>query len=1362
MDKKKILSSLALAGILTASVLGANVNAATEEEYLKPVGVFKKLNFTQGETVVSYMLKNRREPLTVKDINSGFKNLESINGIKVTDMGATVTTGDTFIASGKKYTVVVYGDVNQDGIITTSDATMIQRIRTNKEPDVTPAQKEAADLYNDDKISTVDASRVQRYITNKPDCAVIIDPLPEIEDVTAPIISGVPSEPIYVNINDQNFKLPEVTAVDDYDGEVDVTVSGEVDITKAGEYKIVYTAKDREENPASAILTVIVDDEAPVITGIPEGNKIYVKKDGEIKLPEVKAIDAVDGEIDVELVITNSDGDKVEIDDIDTSVNGEYTLTYTTSQDTLGKTSTETVTLVVDVTPPVIVATYSPNVDVVTNGNVIVTINSDKELKDTLKADGWTLSEDKKSISKEYEENIEETEITVEDLAGNTSKTKIKVINIDKIPPEVSGVEEGKAYKQVQPTYNTNEVSVATYQKEGEEPKEYVPGTKIGKADKTEDGKYTLIVKDVAGNETTITFVIDNEAPVLKTESEASILLKKGDEINIIVTAEDEVDGPVETELTITNSDGEEVENINDIDTTVDGEYTFTYTATDEAGNVATNKVIAVKVDATKATYKKTVSTNKNPTTEVSVILTFNEPMQAQPEESGWVQSNDKKTFTKKYTEIEEENTSFKDLAGNETTVNYIVDNIDSEELQGKAFYDNNKKPVKKVEVNIRANKELKPLSQELIDAGWSLNEDKKSIKREYNNNVTETVKIEDLAGHITEVEVKITNIDLIKPEAQEIKYSNESTDNLGTIEPTNEDVVVTVKANENLQLSEELQNAGWELSKENEITKTYSENKTEKIKLVDIAGNESDEITINVTKIDKKAPVINGLVDGKVYYKDQLALTFADEDNNGVTVSLKKENQDIEVDEAVGITLGGANKHEDEGRYVLVVTDDLGNTDTKEFVIDITPVEVTGVEDGGKYNSAKPIFTEGVGSLKYLDITDKVEQIKSGDEITDNGNYELTVKDAAGNETIITFVIDNTLPKFTNITEDQLINGTQLPFTPAIDKVAKKASLKRNGETVEGYTSLQAINDEGKYELTVTDEAGNEATINFVIDKEVKDVRCNISNVTENGTAQATNEDVIITITSSEELQLTQELSDDDWTLSIDKKTLTKKYEQNTSGDVTVVVKDKAGNQKNVTFAVTGIDKVAPQLLSLTYSNTDSTDPSKTIPAISVTVTIEADKELKELETLKQDGWKLTENKKTIFKVYEEDKEETIKIEDLAGNSKEIEINVTNIYKGNPSITLTGGLAELTTEVSKEQGKIQLPTVTAKDIKGNSIDNVIVNIKKIQNGEVIDLENANTITELDVSSVCNFVITYTAVDVAGNRTVETRNIIVK
>ena len=113
MDTKRILSALAAAGILTASVFGANVKATTGEEYLKPVGVYQKL--VEGKTVVPYVLRDKNTPVTVKDIKSEFENLTLINGNAVTDESAVLGTGDIFTANGIEYTIVVYGDVTGDG-----------------------------------------------------------------------------------------------------------------------------------------------------------------------------------------------------------------------------------------------------------------------------------------------------------------------------------------------------------------------------------------------------------------------------------------------------------------------------------------------------------------------------------------------------------------------------------------------------------------------------------------------------------------------------------------------------------------------------------------------------------------------------------------------------------------------------------------------------------------------------------------------------------------------------------------------------------------------------------------------------------------------------------------------------------------------------------------------------------------------------------------------------------------------------------------------------------------------------------------------------------------------------------------------
>lgn len=77
-----------------------------------------------------------------------------------------------------------------------------------------------------------------------------------------------------------------------------------------------------------------------------------------------------------------------------------------------------------------------------TNKDVILTINLNKPV---YKIDGFAISEDKKTLKKVIKENETNT-ITVEDISGNTQNITYNINNIDKIPPQIIGVENGKTY----------------------------------------------------------------------------------------------------------------------------------------------------------------------------------------------------------------------------------------------------------------------------------------------------------------------------------------------------------------------------------------------------------------------------------------------------------------------------------------------------------------------------------------------------------------------------------------------------------------------------------------------------------------------------------------------------------------------------------------------------------------------------------------------------------------------------------------------------------------------------------------------------------------------------------------------------
>lgn len=77
-----------------------------------------------------------------------------------------------------------------------------------------------------------------------------------------------------------------------------------------------------------------------------------------------------------------------------------------------------------------------------TNKDVILTINLNKPI---YVVDGFTISNDMKTLNRTITENEEKT-IIVEDISGNTKEISYNINNIDKIPPEIIGVENGKTY----------------------------------------------------------------------------------------------------------------------------------------------------------------------------------------------------------------------------------------------------------------------------------------------------------------------------------------------------------------------------------------------------------------------------------------------------------------------------------------------------------------------------------------------------------------------------------------------------------------------------------------------------------------------------------------------------------------------------------------------------------------------------------------------------------------------------------------------------------------------------------------------------------------------------------------------------
>ena len=150
-------------------------------------------------------------------------------------------------------------------------------------------------------------------------------------------------------------------------------------------------------------------------------------------------------------------------------------------------------------------ATVSYSIENITNQDIEVTITTDEAIENQI--DGWDFTNDSNTeMKKTYSQNVEE-KITIQDELGNTSEVNISIKNIDKMTPQISGVENGKTYEEaVTPNVTDENLEKITLTKDGNVVSGYANGQKI-----TGNGQYVLTATDKAGNETTVQFTIQTK-----------------------------------------------------------------------------------------------------------------------------------------------------------------------------------------------------------------------------------------------------------------------------------------------------------------------------------------------------------------------------------------------------------------------------------------------------------------------------------------------------------------------------------------------------------------------------------------------------------------------------------------------------------------------------------------------------------------------------------------------------------------------------------------------------------------------------------------------------------------------------------
>ena len=367
-----------------------------------------------------------------------------------------------------------------------------------------------------------------------------------------------------------------------------------------------------------------------------------------------------------------------------------------------------------------------------TKDNVVVTITANREIKEV---EGWTLSEDKKSLQKTYTENVRET-ITITSENDETVEQEILIENIDKTAPNI------------EVRYSTTELtteSVVVTLVSDEELQE-LSGWELS-ADKksltkeySENTTETVVVYDLVSNSTEVNISINN---IAKGTFEC--------EVNYSQTE------PTNGDVTVTITADRELQELSGWELSADKKsLTKTYsentkenlTIQDTEGNMTTVQINIDNIDRESPELEISYSITENTNQNVVVTIKSNEPLK-QPE--GWSISSDKCTITKTYFQNASENIVVEDLAGNQVEESISVQNIDKNPPELKIDYKVNNG---QVIVTITSNEPLQELE------GLKLSDDKMQLTKVYTENLVDVLDVKDLVGNITEASIEITSIE--------------------------------------------------------------------------------------------------------------------------------------------------------------------------------------------------------------------------------------------------------------------------------------------------------------------------------------------------------------------------------------------------------------------------------------------------------------------------------------------------------------------------------------------------------------------------------------------------------------------------
>lgn len=384
----------------------------------------------------------------------------------------------------------------------------------------------------------------------------------------------------------------------------------------------------------------------------------------------------------------------------------------------------------------------------------------------------------------------------------------------------------------------------------------------------------------------------------------------------------------------------------------------------------------------------------------------------------------------------------------------------------------------------------------------------------------------------------------------------------------------------------------------------------------------------------DKSLPAGTLSVENRSKTTDDVSFSY---DSNKYYAEVYKNGSLVETNTSGSITSNSDGKYQ----IKLINLSDEDNFNIYEFEIDRTAPEVIldGCNDSGTTNTNVIVNSSDsdVVSSTYTLNGGEEETFTNGETFTKEGTYVIIVKDDMGNATIKTFTIDKSLDYAIKDKNGNVLTGTDI--TTSSDVIISNdeelnITISKDGKPYE-YGFGDALTEEGKYSITITDDYGNTTTFTIVIDKSV-DFSSSVSD------GERTNHDVSINSNETATVIVTKDGKSYEYSLG---ETLTEE------GDYVVKIYDAYGNEETLSFT---IDKSVD--FNANISDGDSTNQDVTINA-NEDVEIKVTKDGTEYEFKEGDS-------------FTEDGSYVVTIKDSLGNEETISFTID---KTAPEVTLNG-----------------------------------------------------------------------------------------